>query len=174
MKRTFLGPHGERWQVSAQSLADGRYEVSSQRDDGEVSVVEGRLRPCPNGDVLVEIDGVARPLVMTVLGDTVWSSPRAGVGDANTTCRVELQQRRGGRGPEDSSLVALMTGRVVDVQCRPGDRVERGQVLVVVEAMKMEQPVASPRDGLVVAVHCEVGQLVERGVELVELADEDG
>jgi biotin carboxyl carrier protein len=148
--------------------------VSIQRDDGEVSVVVGRLVSCPNGDVLVEIDGVAQPLSMTVLGDAVWTTPRAAAGDQQATHRVELQHQRGGRsGPTDSSLMALMTGRVVGVSCQVGEQVERGQVLVVVEAMKMEQPVVAPRDGLVIAVHCEVGELVERGVELVELAAED-
>ncbi|HEX5452531.1 MAG TPA: acetyl/propionyl/methylcrotonyl-CoA carboxylase subunit alpha [Stellaceae bacterium] len=69
-------------------------------------------------------------------------------------------------------LAAPMPGRVVQLLAAPGDRVRRGQPLIVVEAMKMEHTVAAPRDGVVAAVHCRPGDLVEEGAELVALAAE--
>jgi 3-methylcrotonyl-CoA carboxylase alpha subunit len=69
-------------------------------------------------------------------------------------------------------LAAPMPGRVVQLLTAPGDRVHRGQPLIVVEAMKMEHTVAAPRDGVVAAVHCRAGDLVEEGAELVALAAE--
>ena len=59
---------------------------------------------------------------------------------------------------------------VVVVNVEPGSVVARGDVLVVLEAMKMELPVKAPRDGRVRAIHCRAGALVQPGSPLVELA----
>jgi biotin carboxyl carrier protein len=66
-------------------------------------------------------------------------------------------------------LVAPMPGLVVRVQVQPGDRVETGQGLVVMEAMKMENELRSTAAGTVKAVHAEPGKAVEKGTVLVEL-----
>ncbi|MFH1033052.1 MAG: acetyl-CoA carboxylase biotin carboxylase subunit [Pseudomonadota bacterium] len=58
-------------------------------------------------------------------------------------------------------LCSPMPGLVVDVRARPGDRVYRGQDLVIIESMKMECGVSSPRDGLVDRISAQVGQAVE-------------
>ena len=49
----------------------------------------------------------------------------------------------------------------------PGQRVERNDVVMVLEAMKMELPVRSPRDGVVKVVGCQVGELVQPGTTLL-------
>lgn len=67
------------------------------------------------------------------------------------------------------SLAAPMPGRVVQVPVAVGDQVAKGQVLVVLEAMKMEQSLLAPHAGQVVAVDCAVGQVVEAGAVLVVL-----
>jgi biotin carboxyl carrier protein len=51
-----------------------------------------------------------------------------------------------------------------------GDAVAKGDVLVMLEAMKMELPVRAPRPGTVASVGCVAGELVQPGVPLVELA----
>ena len=51
----------------------------------------------------------------------------------------------------------------------PGQRVEGGAGLVVVEAMKMENELRAPQAGVVATVHVEVGQAVEKGAPLVTL-----
>ena len=68
-------------------------------------------------------------------------------------------------------VMAPVPGRVVSVGVQPGDVVERGQVLVVIEAMKMELTLAAPEAGVVAAVHCAVGDMVEEGRDLVDFAD---
>ncbi len=62
-----------------------------------------------------------------------------------------------------------MPGRIVRVNVADGDSVERGQALVVLESMKMENTVASPRDGVVKIVHVAADESVQHGQSLVEL-----
>ena len=70
---------------------------------------------------------------------------------------------------ERASLSAPMPATVVAVEVAPGQRVASGDVLVRLEAMKMELPVRAPRDATVVAVKCREGELVQPGVPLLEL-----
>ncbi len=66
-------------------------------------------------------------------------------------------------------IVTPMPGQVIRVAVSPGDKVRAGQLLVVVEAMKMEHSVTAPRDGTVASVACAEGDRVEDGIELVTL-----
>jgi 3-methylcrotonyl-CoA carboxylase alpha subunit len=66
-------------------------------------------------------------------------------------------------------LTAPMPGRVSAVRVAAGQTVERGQALIVVEAMKMEHTIAAPAAGVIGAVHFQVGDLVEEGAELLVL-----
>jgi 3-methylcrotonyl-CoA carboxylase alpha subunit len=68
-------------------------------------------------------------------------------------------------------LMAPMSGTIVAVMVKPGDRVAKGAPLIVVEAMKMEHTVAAPADGVVTAVNYRVGDKVAEGADLVDLED---
>jgi biotin carboxyl carrier protein len=74
----------------------------------------------------------------------------------------------------DADLTAPMTGRVVQVSVSVGDTVHSGDVLVVLEAMKMEHAVRSGVAGKVLGVHCAPGDLIQGGVVLVEVEAEGG
>ena len=67
------------------------------------------------------------------------------------------------------TLASPMPARVVNVLVHPGDRVKKGDTLVLLEAMKMEMPVRALGDGTVVAVHCHDGELVQAEAPLVDL-----
>jgi len=71
--------------------------------------------------------------------------------------------------PSADELRAPMTGRVVQVAARPGAAVREGDLLVTIEAMKMEFRLAAPEDGVVSEVRCEAGARVELGDLLVVL-----
>lgn len=68
------------------------------------------------------------------------------------------------------SLTAPMPATVIQVNANVGSEVRRGDILILLEAMKMELPLRAPADGRVAAVHCSAGELVQPGATLVELA----
>jgi biotin carboxyl carrier protein len=65
------------------------------------------------------------------------------------------------------SLHAPMPGKVIRVEVATGDQVRAGQVLLVLEAMKMEHALRAPHDGTVVEVDFDAGDQVEAGAILV-------
>lgn len=73
----------------------------------------------------------------------------------------------GAQGP--APVLAPMPGLVVKVHVQVGDRVEAGQPVVVMEAMKMENELRAQAAGTVKAVHAQPGKAVEKGTVLVEL-----
>ena len=62
-----------------------------------------------------------------------------------------------------------MPGRVVAIDVEEGDAVERGQRILVIEAMKMENDVKAPRDGRVRSIRVAPGDAVDAGQPLLEL-----
>lgn len=74
-----------------------------------------------------------------------------------------------GPGSDSGGLTAPMPGTVVRVLVKEGDEVEEGQILLVLEAMKMEQPVAAPHSGVVRSVPFGERSLVPGGAVLVEM-----
>jgi len=70
------------------------------------------------------------------------------------------------------AVKAPMPGKVIAVHVSAGDQVEKGQVVVVMEAMKMEHSLTAPRDGLVQSVGAEVNAQVPEGEILVALEEE--
>jgi biotin carboxyl carrier protein len=71
--------------------------------------------------------------------------------------------------PSADELRAPMTGRVVQVVAQKGASVKEGELLLTIEAMKMEFKVTAPEDGVVEEIRCAAGERVELGDLLVVL-----
>ena len=74
-------------------------------------------------------------------------------------------------GDGANAVVAPMPGKVLKVNVKPGDSVSPGDVVCVLEAMKMEQVIKSNRSGVVAAVPISPGQTVTHGTVLVQFQD---
>ncbi len=74
------------------------------------------------------------------------------------------------RGQDDDlALAAPMPAKVASVNVSIGQQVTRGDVLIMLEAMKMELPIRAPRDGRIKTIACTPGELVQPGLPLLEL-----
>ena len=115
-----------------------------------------------------EVDGPEghRQAFAVLASDVVWVSIEGQVFD--------IQISTGGRSTrsttrDQDALAPPMSATVVRIAVAPGDHVKQGDLLVSLEAMKMELPIRAPRDGIVKAVHCREGELVQPGHVLVDL-----
>lgn len=83
--------------------------------------------------------------------------------------RIEREGARPSQRHAAGGLEAPMPGRVLKVNVAVGDLVKRGQELLVVEAMKMENPIRAPHDGRVIRLEARAGEMVGPGTLLLEI-----
>ena len=86
--------------------------------------------------------------------------------------RLASQTEAGGAKAGSAIIEAPMPGKVVDVKVKVGDVVTIGQALVVVEAMKMQNELASPMDGIIKEIKVAAGDTVESGKPLILISKE--
>jgi biotin carboxyl carrier protein len=120
-----------------------------------------------NGVYRVEVDGRTETLYVAGPAHDRWVfwNGRIFRGDF----RKDASTTRGSHGSTAlRTLTAPMPATIVTVHVKAGDGVAKGQVLMLLEAMKMELPIRAPGDGVVSAVHGREGQLVDADAVLVE------
>ena len=82
---------------------------------------------------------------------------------------VDVEVLDPGEGfPSATHLPAPIGGTIEEINCKPGDKVNEGQILLVIEAMKMKTSIAAPAAGTVKAVKVAVGDTVHESQILVE------
>jgi biotin carboxyl carrier protein len=89
------------------------------------------------------------------------------------TVRASNDASRTANRSHPTDLSAPMPATVAEILVAPGQAVRTGDILITLEAMKMELPIRAPGDGVVKAIGCRVGQMVQPGVALVELETEE-
>ncbi|MHA2246371.1 MAG: biotin/lipoyl-containing protein [Candidatus Hodarchaeales archaeon] len=94
-------------------------------------------------------------------------------GEEYEITRIHEAMDEFGEVEEDlGSLSSPMPGRIVKLLVKPGDRVKKGQDLIIIEAMKMENKIVAPFDGLVIKVFFPEGDQIEVNVPLIEIEEE--
>ena len=78
-------------------------------------------------------------------------------------------RRKSATARDQDALTPPMPATVVRIAVTPGQTVEAGDLLIALEAMKMELPIRAPRKAVVRAVHCTAGELVQPGHVLLDL-----
>jgi propionyl-CoA carboxylase alpha chain len=144
----------------------------SRRDGGFTLDETGSavVHHCSPDSIDAELDGRRARARVTRVGHLLHVQVPRGTGEL----RHPPPLRGPGRGDADRGAGGAHAGAVLEVRCVPGDEVGARQVLVVLEAMKMEHHVQAPAAGVVSDVRVVAGQQVENGALLLVLDPTDG
>lgn len=123
--------------------------------------------PEPLKEVVVEINGkrvqvnVPRRLLVGEIGSAEGHAPR----------RKASAHSSSHTGAKGNLLVAPMQATVVKLAVSEGDSVQEGDLVIVLEAMKMEQPITAHRAGTIAGIGVKVGETISSGTKLLEIQD---
>jgi biotin carboxyl carrier protein len=151
-KRLVLTLADESWTAQ---IAGAAVTLGPGDEPIAVEAVSGRLRALSQAG---EKTGNA-----VVAGDSVWVTL-----DGEVFVFETGQRSRHGGGRDQALFTPPMPATVIRIAVTPGQQVRAGDVLISLEAMKMELPIRAPRDGVVRAVHCREGDLVQPDQSLLD------
>lgn len=122
------------------------YEIEVEEIAGRQAAAESRLTPAPAPE-----------------------APAAPKREEAPKVEKKAEAPAGAQGGAASAMQAPMPGSIVSVAVKAGDAVKKGQLLLVLEAMKMENEIVAPKDGVVTAVHVQAGASVDSGAPLLTI-----
>ena len=83
------------------------------------------------------------------------------------------KRKRGGRGKKSGTISSTIPGKIVSIAISEGQQVSEGDVVMILEAMKMQNEIHAPLSGTVSAVNCKPGDSVEANSPLVVITPEE-
>ena len=147
MKQFIYRINGQEYVVAVNKMDESLAEVAVNGANYKVELVNNE-----------EVTLVSRPTVKSPAAATPASAPRA-------TAPATKPAGGGGAG----SVKSPLPGIVIDVLVNVGDEVKKGQTVVMLEAMKMENAIQAPQDGKITEVCVSKGDSVLEGVILVSI-----
>jgi acetyl-CoA/propionyl-CoA carboxylase, biotin carboxylase, biotin carboxyl carrier protein len=128
---------------------------------------EQLAEPEARREIVVEVDGkrlevsVPKRLLVGEIGSAAGHAPKRG----------KTASAASHTGAKGNALIAPMQSTVVKLAVATGDQVNQGDLVVVLEAMKMEQPLTAHRSGTVSSISVEVGATISAGTQILEITD---
>jgi 3-methylcrotonyl-CoA carboxylase alpha subunit len=170
-------------------MDDGHDEVRWKDGERDIVVIARRLRggglrlDLPGGAVAAQVKRLGNGrLAVTLAGDAFEARVvrRVAADGIDYTVFAHGESRRlrlvdpldvtqyESMAADAGAVRSPLPGKIIDLRVKAGDKVERGQPLLVLEAMKMEHTLTAPADGTVKSVRYAVGEQVAEGAELIE------
>jgi acetyl-CoA/propionyl-CoA carboxylase biotin carboxyl carrier protein len=159
------------------TAANGRFGVHTRWIETEFS---GNIRPYEGAPAEPTAAAERAKVVVEVNGKRLEVVVPAGFGGVNGAANAPARSRKparraragsGAGAPSGNALTSPMQGTIVKVAVADGDVVEAGDLIVVLEAMKMEQPLTAHRGGRVANLNATVGATVTSGSTLCEIVE---
>ena len=120
--------------------------------------------------ITAEVERDGGNLRITLDGETHTVKIEGNIGPSKT-----VRSRRGRPGAQNEAsgtIVSSIPGKVVSIDVKVGDRVEEGETILILEAMKMQNEISSPVSGVVTDIFVEEGQSIESNFELASVSKE--
>ncbi len=126
----------------------------------------------------VIVNGVEYEVSLNISDDGKWHATVEG-----TTFEVEIpdsgpviKKKRvgGGKKKKSGTVSANIPGKIITIEVAVGQDIEEGKVILILEAMKMQNEIQAPISGTVTSVNCEEGQSIEANVPLVVIEPKEG
>ena len=143
--------------------SEGRVEIHPTRD--VTSFIHEGIIVHTGENLWLEIDGRKHKAVATKVGDVWW------VHVLGHTLQFEVVEPGASSSDDEGGLTAPMPGKILEVHVREGQSVASGDILMVMEAMKMEHKIVASSDGKVESIHFREGDQVPQGAELLTILD---
>ncbi len=118
--------------------------------------------------VVVEVDGKR---LEVVLPEGLGAARAGGSSTASAGAPRRKARAKAAGGADGDALTAPMQGTIIKVEVAEGDKVTEGDLVIVLEAMKMEQPLNAHKAGTITSLAAEVGATVSSGTILLEIKD---
>ena len=117
----------------------------------------------------ITVNGVAYDVTVEEKNGGVVSAPKAVEKSAPAAAAPVASSPQAAAKEGNVAVSAPMPGKILAVKAKEGDSVKAGDVLLVLEAMKMENDIVAPQDGVVASINVKVGDSVESGAKLASL-----
>jgi 3-methylcrotonyl-CoA carboxylase alpha subunit len=166
---------GPWWRTSPNRPFAGRFQVAQQSYTVELlPTVNGQYKGKINDlahqvsidDAYVIVDGHRQAVQYRVDGERYWVHVG---GEHYTVDWLNPMPAPKERSANEGALRAPMTGKITSVAATVGQSILKGDLLLTMEAMKMEHRIFAPYDGTVIAVHFGVGETAQADAELLDL-----
>ena len=156
LHRWILGTRAFRKATHTTTWLEKALRDAELPDGGSPTPLEADAKPPVPAELLLEVDGRRVPV-------RIFDHRR------ETAPRVPSRQAAHGGEHVHSVIAAPMQGTILRVLVEPGQDIQAGDVVCILEAMKMENAIPAPREGVVSVIPVEAGQNVQVGDTLVEL-----
>jgi geranyl-CoA carboxylase alpha subunit len=156
-----IGVEDRDWPVQFSAMPGEPYRIRVAAQDLELNVIE-----CDGRWALLEIDGVRQRHAYRLEAGQLWLFTRPGSLRLEDRTQALVSSQA---SVSSGTLKAPMDGAIVDVLVAEGSPVRKGQLLVVLEAMKMEHPLKSGIDGVLKRLQVRVGDQVKNRQILLEV-----
>lgn len=118
--------------------------------------------------ILIDDGGQKFPAFVDRVGDNLWVHFKGQIYSVNLN-ETKTKRVRAGAEIDSPDVLAPMPGKITQVLCKQGDAVTTGQILIVMEAMKMEYNLKAVKEGTVESVDTKVFDQVQLGQLLVKI-----
>lgn len=170
MRRYTLNINDREFAIDVQEVSADKFEVIVGGETYEVNLAgEENLTEAA---VTPDLQPSAKAASRQSVASSVAKVRREAASDQTSSPAVVAPRKPTGGGGGRGSLTSPMPGVILEVNVKPGDAVQRGQQVAILDAMKMHNVIGAPRDGVVADVFVTAGQAVDHGDAIIKFKED--